>query len=246
MVHRRFFINLSFVFLIVFVLLAIDPYDRADWALENILVVVFAVILGYSYRKFPLSRVSYGLIFSFLLLHEIGSHYTYAKVPYEAFAKEYLNVSINQIFGWERNNFDRVVHFLYGLFLAYPIREFYYRVANAKGFWGYFFPLELTMASSMIFELFEWLAAETVGGDLGVAYLGTQGDIWDAHKDMALASLGAAIAMVITLLVNLRLQRNFEREWQDSLSIKYHEPLGEDKLEKMLGEKQNNSDSGES
>ena len=238
MVHSRFFLILSLVFLALFIALAISPYDRQDWALENLLVIFFAIVLGFSYRKFPLSRVSYLFIFLFLVLHEIGSHYTYAKVPYEAFFVSYFDFSVQEFFGWQRNNFDRVVHFLYGLFLAYPIREFYYRVANAKGFWGYFFPLELTMASSMIFELFEWGAAEIVGGELGAAYLGTQGDIWDAHKDMALASLGAAITMAITLVVNLRLQRNFDKEWDDSLSIKYNQPLGEDEIEKMLFEQE--------
>lgn len=236
MVHKQFFLSLSFIFIAIFLLLAISPYNRADWALENILVLFIAVLLAFSYKKFPLSRISYSFIFLFLVFHEIGSHYTYANVPYEKFFQEWLGVSVNDTFGWQRNNYDRVVHFLYGLLLAYPIRELYYRVANAKGFWGYFFPLELTMATSMIFELFEWGAAEAVGGDLGVAYLGTQGDVWDAHKDMALASLGAAITMFITLLVNLQLQRNFDKEWDESLSIKIKDPLGEDEIEKMLEE----------
>jgi len=236
MVHSRFFGTLSVLFIIFFILLAIEPFDRKDWLLENILVFFAALILATTYRKFPFSRISYSLIFLFLILHEMGAHYTYAQVPYEKFFMDYFGFSVNNLFGWERNNYDRVVHFIYGLFLAYPIRELYYRIANTKGFWGYFFPLELTMASSMVFELFEWGAAELVGGDLGAAYLGTQGDVWDAHKDMALASLGAAIAMFITVMVNLRLQRNFDEEWDKSLSVKYKEPLGEDKIEEMLEE----------
>ncbi|MET1254764.1 DUF2238 domain-containing protein [Aliikangiella maris] len=234
--HNRLFFTLSALFGLLFVWLAIEPYDRADWALENLLVILFAVILGFSYRRFPLSGISYYLIFVFLVFHEIGSHFTYAKVPYDQFFTEFFGFSVNQLFGWQRNHYDRLVHFLFGLLLAYPIREFYYRVANAKGFWGYFFPLELTMASSMIFELFEWAAAEFFGGDLGVAYLGTQGDIWDAHKDMALATLGAAISMSTALLVNYKLQRDFDKEWDDSLTVKYEEPLGEDKIEQMLNE----------
>ncbi|WP_444994673.1 DUF2238 domain-containing protein [Aliikangiella sp. IMCC44359] len=234
MQHKRYFFSWLAIFSLLSLFLAIEPHDRADWALENLLVIFFVFFMLLTYRKFPFSRISYTLIFLFLILHEIGAHYTYAKVPYEYFFQQYFDFSVNAFFSWERNNFDRVVHFLYGFFLAYPIRELYYRVANAKGFWGYFFPLELTMASSMVFELFEWAAAEIFGGDLGVVYLGTQGDIWDAHKDMALASLGAAIAMLITLLINLRLQRNFNKEWGESLSIKYKEPMGEDKLEEML------------
>ena len=97
-------------------------------------------------------------------------------------------------------------------------------------------PLDLTMSTSMMFELFEWGAAELFGGDLGMAYLGTQGDVWDAHKDMALASLGALIAMTVTALINLRLQRDFAREWNDSLSIKGKLPLGEEQIKRYLKE----------
>ena len=105
--------------------------------------------------------------------------------------------------------------------LAYPVRELFLRVVNVRGFWGYFLPLDITMSTSMLFELFEWAVAEIVGGDLGIAYLGTQGDVWDAHKDMALASLGATIAMAATMAVNIYLQRDFAREWADSFRVKH-------------------------
>jgi putative membrane protein len=90
------------------------------------------------------------------------------------------------------------------------------------------------MSTSMIFELFEWGAAAFFGGDLGAAYLGTQGDIWDAHKDMALASAGALLSMVVTAMLNARLQRDFAREWGDSLKVKSEKPLGEDEIARML------------
>jgi putative membrane protein len=100
------------------------------------------------------------------------------------------------------------------------MREVFVRIAQARGFWSYYLPLDMTMAFSMIFELIEWGAATVFGGDLGVAYLGTQGDPWDAQKDMALASLGGLIAMVVTALVNLHQQRDFAREWIESLRAK--------------------------
>lgn len=202
--------------------------------MENVLVLIFVLALGWSYRRFPLSRISYTLIFVFLCLQEVGAHFTYAQVPYDAFWQAHLGFSLNDSLGLERNHFDRLVHFLFGLLLAYPVRELYYRVAAARGFWGYFFPLELTMAASMSFELFEWGAAELFGGELGVAYLGTQGDVWDAQKDMALASLGALLSMGITLLVNLGIQANFREEWQSSLSAKGSRPLGEDEIVRQL------------
>jgi len=232
--HRKYLIILSILFLIEFIFLAIEPYDRADWALENVLVIFAAIAIVATYKHLPLSRVSYSMIFVFLLIHEIGSHYTYAKVPYDQWFQSWLGVTFNEIVGWERNNFDRVVHFLYGLLLAYPVREIYFRIANAKGFWCYFLPLNLTMSTSLLFELFEWAAAEVFGGELGVAYLGTQGDIWDAHKDMALAGAGALITMLITLLLNYSLQKDFAREWSQSLEVKHKQPMGEDELARMM------------
>lgn len=236
--HLRYLLTLALLFSLLFAGLAINPHDRSDWALENLLVLAFALTLGLSYRAFPLSRLSYTLIFLFLCLHEVGAHYTYSEVPYDAWMTAAFGVSLNELLGWERNNFDRVVHFLFGAFLVYPIRELYCRVANAKGFWGYFFPLELAMAASMLYELFEWGAATAFGGDLGVAYLGTQGDIWDAHKDMALASLGALVTLVLVLLVNLRLNPDFPAEWRASLQVKRQRPLGEDEVERLLDERE--------
>ena len=195
MIHKVYFFTLSVLFSAVFITFSISPHSRADWALENVLILIFAVIMVWSYRKFPLSRVSYTLIFLFMVMHEIGAHYTYSKVPYDSFFLSAFNFSLNEYMGWDRNHFDRLVHFSYGLLLAYPIKELYSRVANAEGFWGYFFPLELTMASSMIYELIEWGAAVVFGGELGMEFLGTQGDIWDAQWDMFLALVGAIVAV---------------------------------------------------
>ncbi len=232
--HHHYAQILLGVFLVEAVWLAIDPHDRKDWLLENVLTVATLVLLVATYRTFPFSRISYTLIFLFLCLHEIGSHYTYAKVPYDAWSLSWLGFSINDAFGFERNHFDRLVHFLYGLLLAYPIREVFIRIADVRGFWGYFLPLDLTMSTSMLYELIEWAVAELFGGDLGMAYLGTQGDVWDAHKDMALASLGALIAMLVTAFVNARLHRDFAREWRDSLEVKQVRPLGEEELGRMV------------
>jgi putative membrane protein len=237
MKNKKYFLFLSIIFIIEFIALAINPYNREDWALENVLVFVSAIIMIISYNKFPLSKVSYTLIFIFMSLHEIGAHYTYAKVPYDIFLLSNFDFSINEYMGWERNNFDRLGHFFYGLLLVYPIKELYCRVANTSGFWAYFLPLELIMASSMMFELFEWGAAEIFGGELGIAYLGTQGDVWDAHKDMFLATLGVLLAMAIMIFINMLIQKNFKEEWKSSLSIKNNNPLGEDEFIRMIKEK---------
>ncbi|MFN2304160.1 MAG: DUF2238 domain-containing protein, partial [Anaerolineales bacterium] len=158
--HRTYLMILTFLFSVEWIALAINPYYRNDWALENVLVVIAVIVLAASYKYLLLSRISYTLIFIFLCLHEIGAHYTYAEVPYDAWFMSLTGVTLNDILGWQRNNFDRVIHLSYGLLLAYPIREVFLRVANVSGFWGYFLPLTLTMATSMMFELFEWGAAE--------------------------------------------------------------------------------------
>jgi putative membrane protein len=232
--HGNYLLLLCIPYAILWMAMAFSPFDRRDWVLENLLVVVAVVVLATTYRRFPLSRVSYTLIFVFMCLHTIGSHYTYAEVPYDRWFSDLTGTSLNALLGWERNNFDRVVHLCYGLLLTYPAREVFLRIAAARGFWGYFLPLDVMMSTSMLYELIEWAVAELVGGNLGMAYLGTQGDVWDAHKDMALASLGALIAMSMTAAINAALKKDFAREWGDSLRVKQAEPLGEVALEKML------------
>lgn len=201
---RRYLRLLAALFAVWWTLLAIAPWYRKDWALENALVVAFAAFAIFSYRRLILSRASYTLIFAFLCLHEVGAHYTYAEVPYDAGFEALTGVTFNSVIGWQRNNFDRVAHFAYGLLITYPLREIFMRVSGARGFWSYFVPLDFVMSTSMIFELFEWVAAEVFGGDLGQAYLGTQGDVWDAHKDMALASLGALLATLLAWVFDRR------------------------------------------
>lgn len=234
MPRDRYVAVLAILYTIWWIALAVDPVYRDDWAIENVLVVIFVAGLASSYRRFPLSRLSYTLIFAFLCLHAVGSHYTYAEVPYDAWFQTLTGRSLNALMGWERNHFDRLVHFMYGLLLAYPIREVFLRIADVRGFWGYFLPLDFAIASSAIYELIEWGAALVVGGDLGVAYLGTQGDVWDAQKDMALASLGALIAMTLTALVNAALRTDFGEVMRDSLRIKRPQPLGEEEVERLL------------
>jgi putative membrane protein len=222
--------------------LAIAPYDREAWVLENVFVLLGVIFIAATYRSIPLSRISYTLVFVFLCLHVLGSHYTYSLTPYDEWFQTVFGFSLDEAMNFERNHYDRMIHFAYGLLLAYPLRELFIRIANVKGFWGYFFPLVITISSSAIYEMVECGAAEIFGGDLGIAYLGTQGDVWDAQKDMAMASLGTLIAMIITAIINVNLQRDFAREWNESLKVKRKRPLGEDEIMRMLKNK-NNPDS---
>lgn len=220
MTHAGLVKSLGAVYALLWLALAIEPRSRQDWLLENVLVLLALPVFwaGYKHRLF--SRLSWALLFGFMCLHAVGAHFTYSEVPYDAAWQRLAGFSLDEFFGWRRNQFDRAVHFLYGLLLAYPIREIFLRIVNARGFWGYFLPLDLVMSSSLLYELIEWLAVEVLGDDAGMAWLGAQGDVWDAHKDMALAALGALLAMAVTAFVNWRCQRDFAREWSESWRVK--------------------------
>jgi putative membrane protein len=227
MTKSCYLLILTALFMLWSVALAIEPRDRAAWLLQNIGVLTGVIALAASRRRMTFSRVSYTLIFLFLCLLEVGAHYTYPHTPYDRWFATLTGHSFNAWVGWERNNFDRVVHFAYGFLLAYPAREIFLRVTDVRGFWGYFLPLDVVMSTSLIFELVEWTTAELFGGG-SQGFIGTQGDVWDTHKDMALASLGALLAMGITALVNARYQRDFAREWTESLRVKRKEPTDPD------------------
>jgi putative membrane protein len=187
------------LFLVAWLALAIAPHYRQDWLLENALVFVALPWLAWGYRRLRFSNLAYALLFAFGLLHELGAHYTYAEVPYEAWSRALFGSSPNDWFGLERNHFDRAVHFLYGLLLTPAIVELVDARVRPAGLWRGLLPAALVLASSAFFELVEWGAALVFGGDLGAAYLGTQGDVWDAHQDMLLAGLGSLLALPLAL-----------------------------------------------
>ncbi|RFC53041.1 MAG: putative membrane protein [Verrucomicrobia bacterium] len=201
--HRSLVRGLSAGFAVVFVWSAVRPWHPADWLLENVLVAASLVLARWIYCRVPLSRLSWVLVFGFLMVHEIGAHYTYSEVPY----REWWGVLTGQAVVPGRNHFDRLVHFSYGLLLARPLKELLsYRVAPVPR-WAWAFSVDMILSTSVLYELFEWGAAEVFGGELGAAYLGTQGDPWDAHRDMALAGLGALMAAAVALLTRVRERR---------------------------------------
>ena len=233
---KRYPLYLFIITIVLFGITAINPPYPQDFFYEHIMTVVFLVLMATSYRKFRLSNLSYTLIFLFLILHIIGGRFTYSEVPYNEFFIKYFGFDLNGFFGFERNHFDRLVHFSFGLLFAYPIREIFWRVANSKGIWRYYLPLDVIMAFSMIYEIIEFCFAVIVGGDVGHTYLGTQGDIWDAQKDMLLATLGGFIALTITFLINLR-YKGFQSEVKDSFKVHRKKPLGEVELLRMMKNK---------
>ena len=189
MKRTRLLLGLLVWYGLLWTVLAIAPLDRQDWLIENLLALIAITALITTYRRFQFSTPAYLLITAFLSLHAIGAHYTYAEVPFGFWLQE--------VFGLSRNPFDRLVHFSYGLLLAYPLREMLIRLAGVTRFWSYYLPVSGTLAQSGFFEILEAVVAQIVSPELGVAYLGTQGDEWDAQKDMIAALSGAALCMTI-------------------------------------------------
>jgi putative membrane protein len=186
--------GLVVAFVVVWSVLAWAPHDRATWALENALVLLTGVALVLLRRQFVPSRTSAILLFVFLVLHEVGAHYTYSEVPYEAWLECLTGIRVHGA----RNHFDRVLHFGGGFLLTELIRELIARFSKL-GFWGTrIAAVAAVMSASLVYELIEWGAAASFGEGVGAAYLGTQGDQWDAQKDMALASLGGILTALIS------------------------------------------------
>lgn len=192
--NARYPLLLLGVFAVVFVVLGVAPAMREDWLLENVIVVAAVAWLIWGWRRLPLSNGAYTLLFVFGLFHEIGAHYQYSDVPYDAWiARLTGGHSLDAWLGFERNQFDRFVHFLYGLLVTPAAAEVIAARVKPRGMWLFLLPVTFMMSHAVIYELVEWLAASVFGGELGEAYLGTQGDGWDAQKDMALAALGSLI-----------------------------------------------------
>jgi putative membrane protein len=201
--ENRFLQVLCVAYALVWIVTAIRPLYPGDWRMENLLVVLAVGGLAGTYRRFPLSDLSYLLIAVFMALHAVGAHYTYANVP--------LGFWMKAQWGLARNPFDRIVHFSFGLLLAYPVREVFMRVARTRGFWNYYLPLDVVLAASAVYEIIESITARLSAPELGDAFLGTQGDIWDAQKDMTAAAVGAALTMLVVALVR-RMNRMPEAE----------------------------------
>jgi len=177
-----------------FVLLwsAIAPADPGTWWLEMLLAFVLIAALVATHRRFVFSNLSYLLIALFLALHTYGAHYTYSESAFGNWLKEALEL--------ERNHYDRIVHFSFGALLAYPLRELARRVLHLRGAWSFAVPWFTALALSAGYEIIEGWTARLISPERGTAFLGTQGDEWDAQKDMSLANSGSLLTLALVAL----------------------------------------------
>lgn len=188
----------------LFVVLAINPAERGTWVAENLPIVAITATLAVLYaRGIRFSNLAYLLMSVLLFMHTIGGHYTFEKVPFAWF---------NDLFGFKRNMYDRVAHFSVG-FYAFAILELTdrYQTIRSRAV-AYLFPLCVIGTVAMAYELIEWVYAETAGGDAGAAFLGSQGDIWDAQKDMLADTSGAVFALLLYWLRATFTQRSIPAE----------------------------------
>jgi putative membrane protein len=177
------------VFLCCWLKTFISTPNRANWFTENTLTFLFLIVLWISHRKFKFSDLSYTMMTVYLLLHIYGAEYTYAENPFGYWLKDVLNLN--------RNYYDRIVHFSFGFLLTYPMRDYFKNHFGWSNWVCWTLPCEITLSFSAMYELIEWLVADLFFPSEGDAYLGTQGDIWDAQKDMGIAFVGAILAMIL-------------------------------------------------
>jgi putative membrane protein len=176
-------------------------YPTEFFAMQHVPTVAAVAALIVAERKLRISRLSFSLIIAFLLLHLIGARYLYSNVPYDDWTQAILGVRIGERMGFERNHYDRLVHFCFGLLFTCPLWELFARHARLKGWWPGVLAICVVLAASAVYEIGEWATAMTFAPDWAEAYNGQQGDIWDPQKDMALAAAGSILAAGVVGLV---------------------------------------------
>ena len=180
---------------------SVQPLEFSAYLLHQLGTVLMLMVLLYCQNKIELSYLSFLGYILFLIIHVIGAHYLYSYVPYNDWIKSVFAFDLNQTMGWSRNMYDRWVHFVYGLFL-YP---FFYRLwqvwlPNLPAKILFMLVIQFVMASSLIYEWIEWWIAIALSPEQAENYNGQQGDIWDAHQDMLLATLGSLLAGLIQIV----------------------------------------------
>ena len=189
----------AFVFFSIWISTRIGTSNLANWCMENTLVIIFLSGLTLTYRKFKFSDLSYLLITVYLCLHVYGAKYTYALNPFGFWLQDTFHLA--------RNHYDRIVHFSFGFMLAYPMRDYFKNYMQWPSWVCWVLPCEITLSFSAMYELIEWSVADIFFPAEGDAYLGTQGDIWDAQKDMCLAFFGSILIMIIARFTKALLRK---------------------------------------
>jgi len=196
----KHYLALALIVLVV-AIASIHPLEFESYLLHQAGTVFMLIALLVAFKKIGLNYFSFCLYLAFLFIHIIGAHYLYSYVPYNQWILYFFNFDLNQSMGWSRNMYDRLVHFAYGL-LLYPFvyRCFQVWLPNTKPFSLFLLVIQFVMASSVFYELLEWGLSIGLSPEDAENYNGQQGDMWDAHKDMFLATIGAILTGIIQLV----------------------------------------------
>jgi putative membrane protein len=197
---RVFLFGLVIWYMLLSCWAAYEPADRQFWLLSSLLPSFLVLLLAVTYRYLPLSPASYALITLFLTLHMIGVHYTYVQMP--------VGDLIDRALHMGRNHYDRVVHFSFGFLLTYPIEELFRLTGALRGWLVYYLPVMTILGLSGLWEIIESWVARVVHPELGITYLGSQGDVWDAQKDMTAALYGSLLCVGLLLVWRLTWRRS--------------------------------------
>ncbi|MBN8792577.1 MAG: DUF2238 domain-containing protein [Stenotrophomonas nitritireducens] len=181
--------------LAVFLLTWIKPLWPLEQALHSSLSVVGLVALWWIDRRWPLGTGAFAAICGFIALHCVGARWLYSNVPYEAWLQGLAGWSPGAVFGWQRNHFDRLIHFLYGVCFTPALAQLARHAWPAlRGGQAFALAVMAVMCSSLVYEWLEWGIALALSPEAAEAYNGQQGDAWDAHADMLLATIGSLLA----------------------------------------------------
>ena len=191
--------GISICFLLLWAWTFLTTPEIDNWFLENFLVFIFIAFLIFTFKRFQFSDLSYAFIFVYLCMHIYGAKYTYALNPFGFWLRDVLHT--------ERNLYDRIVHFSFGLMLAYPMRDYFKNWFKWPVWVCWVLPIEITLSFSCLYELIEWGVADVMFPEQGMDYLGTQGDVWDAQKDMFCAFCGAVTITLIMISIRKIIKR---------------------------------------
>jgi putative membrane protein len=193
---------LFLLFLAFFAGSCVKPPYLQFLLMQHVPTILAALLLGYLSNRFPISRLSFTSIVLFLMLHTLGARYLYSYVPYDAWSEKLFGIKITDTFGFQRNHYDRLVHFSYGFLLAVPIQEFERRHLKLSLTLSSVLAIECIVATSAGYEIVEWLVAVLFTPEWADSFLGQQGDIFDGQKDSALATVGAILSISILALAS--------------------------------------------
>ena len=172
----------------------ISPLWPLEQAMHGSLAVIGLAALWWHDRRWPMLSSHCVMICLFIAIHSVAARWLYSNVPYDQWMQDLAGWSPQQAFGWQRNHSDRLIHFLYGVCLAPAVRHYLCQRWPLSPRQGFVLAVMVIMCTSLMYEWLEWGIALMLSPEAAESYNGQQGDMWDAHADMLLATLGALAA----------------------------------------------------